>query len=97
MIYVGQTALRVQLVLGVDLSEMSATKIKYKKPSGDTGEWDAVVANVADGTIYYDVEEATEIDEPGNWTLWGHLTKTDGREAPGEPFVITVKQEGSLR
>jgi hypothetical protein len=92
-IYLNQDSLRIQLTTGVDITGATTTKIKYKKPSEATGDWDATVEDVGAGSIYYDLT-GTELDEVGTWTFWAYVTFADTRSAPGEPVKVTVYTEG---
>lgn len=92
-IYLNQSSLRIQLTTLVDITGATETLIKYKKPSGTTGEWTATVEAVGDGIIYYDLT-GDELDEIGTWTFWAYVTFADTREAPGEPVKIIVYSEG---
>lgn len=70
-IYVGQTALRIQLSTGIDLTDITVS-IKYEKPDGTTGVWQASKLNDS-GTIYYDINTVTDLDQSGDWTFWALL------------------------
>lgn len=92
-IYLNQSSLRIHLTTGVDITGATVTQIKFKKPSGSTGEWTASVDDVGAGSIYYDLT-GTELNEAGTWTLWAYVTFADTRSAPGEPVKVTVFIEG---
>ena len=77
----------------VDVTGATTTQIKYKKPSGTTGNWTASVRDPGKGELYYDLT-GTELDETGTWTLWAYVTFSDGRSAPGEPVKVIVHTEG---
>ena len=96
-IYVGQSELRIQLTLSVDVTGATKTWIKYKKPTppGTVGHWPATILTAATGVIYYDVI-STEIDTAGVWTLWPFVTFSDNRSAPGAPTLMTVTAEPGL-
>lgn len=92
-IYVGQTALRIQLSTGIDLTDITVS-IKYEKPDGTTGVWQASKLNDS-GTIYYDINTVTDLDQSGDWTFWAFATLQNGKTAPGEPVTISVYEEGT--
>ena len=94
-IYVGQSQLRITLTCGVDVTSGTCI-IRYKKPSGVVGHWDAVIQTPATGVIYYDVLNDTIIDESGVWTLWPFVTFSDARPAPGDSVTMTVTEEPGL-
>ena len=92
-IYVDQTALKIDLNTGIDLTTgVQTLYIKYKKPGSDTVlEW---VGTEENGTHIIKILNGGEIDEPENWTFWSYVIFTDGSEAPGEPETVTVHIEG---
>ena len=92
-VYLNQSSLRIQLTTNVDITGATETLIKYKKPSGTTGQWTAQVEAAGDGIIYYDLT-GTELDEIDTWTLWAYVTFSDDRVAPGEPVKMIVHTEG---
>lgn len=94
-IYKNQTELTIRLDTGVDLSAAATSKIKYKKPSGATGEWTATVYDVTNGIIQKILSLTTDLDQAGAWTFWAYITFTDGYSAPGEPSILDVFEEGS--
>lgn len=85
LLYKGQSLFTISLETGIDtLASASVKKILYKKPSGATGEWTAVV----NGTkLIYDVQ-ANDIDESGTWQLQAFIV-IDGRTGYGQ---ITTQQ-----
>ena len=93
-IYVAQTALRFAATLSIDITGATVVQIKYKKPDGTEGEWDAVVSDASTGVIYYNVADADVLDVAGVWTLWGYVTLASGKSVPGEPFNKKVYAEG---
>ena len=92
-VYVGQTALTITLTTGEDATDATC-KIKYKKPNGDTGAWDATIVTAATGVIRYSVASSTIIDQAGEWTVWAYITFNDATVAAGEPLKFTVYNEG---
>jgi len=93
-VYKYQSALRIELTAGVDITGATIKRIKYKKPSGVEGYWDASVSDASTGVIYYDVALQTEIDESGEWIFWAYITFADGRSAPGEVVKHNFFVEG---
>lgn len=91
--YVGQTALTIERTVGQDVTGATC-KIKYKKPNGDTGSWDAEIVTAAIGVIKYEIADASDIDMAGDWTVWAYVTFADGNSAPGETTIITFYNEG---
>jgi len=93
-VYKYQSALRIELTTGVDITGATVKRIKYKKPGGTEGYWDASVSDAITGVIYYDIQLDTEIDEAGEWTFWAYITFSDERSAPGEAMKHTFFTEG---
>ena len=92
-IYKGQTAVTLTATVKQDVTGATCL-IKYKKPSGATGSFAASIITAATGVIRYTVTSASDLDEYGNWKLWGYATFSDGTVAAGEPYTLKVYQEG---
>ena len=88
-VYKNQTSLRVRLTLGVDITDAIVKQIKYQKPSGIVGYWNATVEDATEGIIYYDIT-TNDINEAGQWKFWAYITFSDGRSAPGEYATETI-------
>lgn len=93
-IYTKQTKLRIQLTVSQILTDTSC-EIRYKKPSGAKGSWDAVIGNATTGVIYYDIVEDTDINEDGTWKIWAHVTWADKKSADGEASNMVVHVPGT--
>jgi hypothetical protein len=93
MIFRNQTSLRIKLTTNVDITGSTVRQIKYRKPSGQTGNWTALSEDDALGIIYYDVQTG-DINESGNWVIWAYVTFSDSRSAPGEIIKVKVYEEG---
>lgn len=65
-IFKGDTGTDIILDAGEDLTSQTELKIKYKKPSGTTGEWVATVQNSTEA-VY--TTQAGDLDESGTWRL----------------------------
>lgn len=92
-IYVGQTALKIELETETDLTGATAQLIKYKKPDGSTGSFIASIVDTKGGIIEYDVGDTADLNQAGEWTFWAHLTFGTG-VVPGEPITIEIFNEG---
>jgi len=92
-IYIGQTALRIQLTANIDINNADAF-IKYQKPDGTRGEWVASVYDADKGIIYYDMQATTDLDQEGDWIFWTYIEFGNGKVAAGEPVTIYVYPEG---
>ena len=94
-IYVGQESLEMRLDTNIDISVASELKIKYKKPSGTSGEFVGVLFGTT-SVKYIFLDGEDELDEPGTWLFWAWAEMADGREIPGKPVEIYIKTEGTL-
>ena len=93
-IYKNQSNCRITLTAGVSIFGAITTSIKYRKPNGTEGSFDATVSDETTGVIYYDFTD-DELDASGVWTFWSYVVFADGRDAPGEPVRIKVWEEGT--
>jgi len=94
-IYQGQVQLNIRLYCGTSIKGALETIIKYKKPSGKTGSWPAVIDDENKGIISYKINHKSTLDEIGSWTIWSYITFADGRPAPGSAVSMLIKEEGS--
>jgi hypothetical protein len=92
-IFKGQSALRVILKTFTDLEGIISAVIKYRKPDGSTGSFDAGVSDTAKGVIFHECVEG-EIDRAGWWVFWAFVTFGDGRTAAGETAKVFIWHEG---
>jgi hypothetical protein len=92
-IYAGQSALRLTLKTFIDLEGIISAIIKYRKPSGTTGSFEAGVGDTARGVIFHECIEG-EIDMAGWWACWAFITFADGRTAAGEAAKVFIWNEG---
>jgi hypothetical protein len=93
-IFAGQSALRIILKTFTDLEGIASAVIRYRKPNGRGGEFNAAVGDTAKGVIFHECLEG-EIDVSGWWSFWAYITFEDGRSAAGETAKIFVWFEGS--
>lgn len=92
-VYVHQTALIIQLVTGIDLSCAKEVYIRYKKNTGETGEWVAEVFEPLTGIIQYKIKNRDDVDVANGWHFWARIVFEDDTEAPGEPAQYTFYEE----
>jgi hypothetical protein len=93
-IYVDQTALKIDLDTGIDLTVgVDSVYIKYIKPE-DTQiqQWAGSIENT---THITKVLSSGEIDTVGDWKFWAYVVFNDATEAPGEPVFVRVYTEGN--
>ncbi len=95
-LYKNQSKLRITLRFNQDVSSSTLRKIKYIKPDGTAGEWNASLSGTTD--IYYDLSvvnvDKSQLDQAGKWVFWGFVTFADGRSAPSESVEEFVYNEG---
>ena len=83
------TAIRVLLAGGVDTGSITSSSIRYRKPTGATGQW---TGTIVDGAIEY-TTVADDIDEAGVWYLQGFY---DIGSWSGGTEVISITVEESI-
>jgi len=93
MTFVGD-APKIEMTLGVDLSYASHVEIKYKKPNGVYGSFDATISDTSTGTIYYQVQDETELDETGKWSFWAYVVFNDGSPLSFKPILYDIYEPG---
>lgn len=101
-LFAHQTKLRIVVETGRPLLNSATTRIKFRKPSGKEGFWEASILDIAKGSILYDVVPSImaepkkyDLDEVGTWTFWAWAKFVDGRAIPGDPVAVVVYAEGS--
>ena len=95
VIYKNQSYVKIRLDTNTDLTDMTAAVIKYKKPSGTTGSWNATQDETYDTRIYVDVASTDTLDESGLWSFWSYVTFSGGRVAPGRVHQEYIRVEGN--
>jgi hypothetical protein len=90
--YEGQT-LQIDLLGYVDITGAGTTQIKYRKPSGTAGAWNATVVNAEVCWLRYILAAASN-DEDGDWTIWIYIVQADASVLIGSPLKIRMEVEG---
>lgn len=94
-IYKNQTALKLTLITGLEFEEGDSVAIKYRKPDGTEGVFDAEVKdNDTEGAICHDFTDNDELDQAGWWKFWAFVTFSDERTAAGKSVSVYVYEEG---
>lgn len=93
--FVGQTNLRIELDTEVDCSGATVL-IKFIKPSGAEGNFSASIDGVDPTLIYYDIQDTDDLDIPGDWRFWAHVTFSDTTVGIGKVRDQEVLAEGAL-
>ena len=97
-IYVGQSALALDLDTCVDLAAEGAVSavMKYVKPDGTEGEWAAVIAPDSLTTVVrYVVTSNLILDQAGLWKRWCVVTFASSKTAPSDAVYFNVEEEGA--
>lgn len=92
-VYVNQTFLTVTLETKQNLENAQQTLIKYRKPSGLSGQFNASVVDADKGILQHKFTEG-QLNESGQWTFWAYVVFQNGDCAAGEPSGIYVYEEG---
>src|SRR5208337_944261 len=95
-VYIGQTALQIRLNLNQNITDAyKRILIKYKKPNGVKGFWEADVLDPNIGLIAFTMDPNDEgFTDVGYWMVWAHIYFKDGSEIAGERVQIGVYQQG---
>lgn len=88
-IYQGQTKLIINMDVEDDITD-ATFKIQFKKPSGATGSFPGTIIDAVLGTFKYEIANANDLDEFGDWCFWAEVTYSGGKIAYGDPKIIEV-------
>jgi len=67
----------------IDLTGATETKIKFRKPSGETGEFPAtIVGDPVEGKIEYTTASEADLDEVGIWYFQAYIRYAAGERWP---------------
>lgn len=78
--YVGDIGHKIILDVGVDITGATEMQIKYRKPGGEMGHWDAIEEGIEQ--ISY-LTKADDFDYAGTWSLQAYV-KTQGWKIHGD-------------
>ncbi len=92
-VYVNQTFLTVVLTTKQPVSGAQSVLIKYRKPSGITGQFNATVEDAQEGILSYKFTQG-QLNEVGQWVFWAYIVFSNGDVAAGEPAFLMVYEEG---
>jgi len=92
-IFQKQSALRIRVLTFCNLEDASKAYIRYQKPNGTRGEFNAGISDAENGVIIYECLE-NDIDVSGWWTFWAYVIFNDERTAPGMADKAYVWLEG---
>ena len=95
-IYKGKTKLRIQIDTKCDLSGYEEVQVIAKKPDDTLKTFLAVVKNIENGLIFFDIQDETDFDVSGWWTLWPEVRFDDDRTACGRAVRFFIYEAGSV-
>ena len=87
---------RINLETSITLTGYTV-RIRYKKPNGQRGSWDATIAPADDSIMYYDTDQ-TDLDVHGTWRLQafaysGAVVRGHGKICELEVFEVIETEE----
>lgn len=95
-IFRAKSKLRILIDTKCDLSGYETVLIWARKPDGNVVSFPAVVKDVENGIIFYDVADENDIDKSGWWTFWPEVRFDDDRTACGRAREIFVHEPGAV-
>ena len=95
-IYKGKTKLRIQIDTKCDLSGYEEVTVRAVNPLDEVKTFSAVVKDVENGLIFFDVQEETDFNVSGFWIMWPEVRFDDDRTACGLPVRFFVYEPGSV-
>ena len=93
-VYVNQTFLTVVLDTKQLIENAQQTLIRYRKPSGAVGQFNATVEDAQKGIISHKFTTG-QLNESGQWVFWAYIVFSNGDFAAGEPAFLVVYEEGN--
>lgn len=94
-IYKGKTKLRIQIDTKCDLSGYEDISVFAMRPDGEMKTFPAVVKDVENGLIFFDIQEETDFDASGYWVMWPEVRFDDDRTACGRAVRFFVYKAGT--
>lgn len=95
-IYKGKTKQRIQIDTKCDLSGYEEVNVIAKKPDDTLKTFPAVIKNIENGLIFFDIQDETDFDVSGWWTLWPEVRFDDDRTACGRAVRFFIYEAGSV-
>lgn len=95
-IYKGNTKLRLLVDTACDLSGYVSVCICCTKPDGSFVAFNAVVKDVENGIVFYDVQNENDFNQTGWWKIWPEIVFDDDRNNCGRAMRVFVYEPGSV-
>lgn len=86
-VYTGDVGTVVLLDSQSDITAMTTTQIRYKKPDGTIGTWTASITATTKLTYTTTVGDW---DQAGTWTFWIYVAGAGGIIFHGEPVTYNI-------
>lgn len=94
-IYKGKTKLRIQIDTKCDLSGYEDVAVRAVNPLDEVKTFSAVVKDVERGLSFFDIQDESDFDAAGWWTLWPEVIFDDDRTACGRAVRFFVYELGT--
>ena len=95
-IYKGKTKLRIQIDTKCDLSGYEDVTVHAVNSLDEVKTFSAVVKDVENGLIFFDIQEETDFNVSGFWSMWPEVRFDDDRTACGRAVRFFVYEPGSF-
>lgn len=92
-VFVGEVGKRIRVSMGIPLSDPGQARIRWEKPDGASGIWDATIENSSMGVVYYDLLVG-DIDMAGIWKFNGIWDPDGDNYFIGTTACLTVREPG---
>lgn len=73
-IFVGDVGTLLRVDVGTDITGATTHQIKYTKPEGDRGVWEAII----NGQYLEYTSQADDFDQAGDWTIQAYVVTSAG-------------------
>jgi hypothetical protein len=93
-VYKNKSKLRILVDTKCDLSGFQTVTIMARKPDESQISFPAVVKDVENGIIFYDLQSSDDLDMYGWWTFWPEVIFDDDRTACGDSVRVFVYESG---
>ena len=74
----------------------SVALIQFRKPSGAVGSFPGFITDAILGLFQYQILSMTDLNEHGDWIVWSDITFADGKQLPGDPKIMEIKDPGVI-
>jgi hypothetical protein len=89
-IYVGQSALRINVSTGADLTGNTTTVLSVRQPTNTVAIWTATVSDASTGSLYYDIPTTTTLPVAGEYLVQPIITYSTDTVSYGTTAKLKV-------